>query len=213
MQVTPALPWGTTTEGGVIKLKKAVTQQDLLDGVLKWTVTDYHGSDVTGRILRASNNKLVLADGNGMHMYEISDFSQSTKILELTKLQGSTESLLSVEFPAVIAPQGDVQVFKDRFGYELATGTLSKVYVRVNKPWSGINSGWLVGPGPSDEGKNFAAVAPETGGSNYYGINLWIDWNDVNSLTPYSEGQMVEVSYGQAGSLIVTGFDTMFSKP
>ena len=206
MRVSPALPWGAATERGVIRLNKYVSQQDLLDGILKWTVSD-QGSDYSAEIIRDSDNKLVLEDGNGQLMYEIADFDNLTKVLELTRVPDSSESLLSVEFPAVIAPQGDVQVFADRFGYKLATGTLSKVYVRVNKPWVGEDSGWTVGPGPSDEGKTFQAEAPN------YGINLWIDWNSISQLTPYSEGQMVEVSYGAGDSLDITGFDTMFSKP
>lgn len=211
MRTSPALPWSADTERGTIRLNKYVSQQDLLDGVLKWSVSDYHGTDVQGTIARTSGDKLVLQDGNGQLMYEFANFDYQTNVLELTRLQGSSESLVGVEFPAVIAPQGDVQVFKDRFGYELATGTLSKVYVRINKPWVGDDSGWGLG-GPDYEFAAFTAVSP-TNGSGTYGFSLWVDWVPAERSTPYEAGQMVEVSYGAGGSLNLDEYETDFEKP
>lgn len=211
MRTSPALPWSADTERGTIRLNKYVSQQDLIDGILKWSVSDYHGTDLPGTIARTSGNKLVLQDANGQLMYEIADFSQSTNVLELTRVQGSSESLVSVEFPAVIAPQGDVQVFKDRFGYELATGTLSKVYVRINKPWIGDDSGWNLGT-PDMENAAFLANSP-TGGSGTYNFSLWVDWTSEDRSTPYEVGQMVEVTYGAGDSLDITSYETDFEKP
>lgn len=102
MRTSPALPWSAETERGTIRLNKTVSQQDLLDGILKWTVSDYHGTNLQGVIARTSGNKLVLQDGNGQILYEIADFSQSTNVLELTRDPGSSESLISVEFAVII---------------------------------------------------------------------------------------------------------------
>lgn len=102
MRTSPALPWSAETERGTIRLNKTVSQQDLLDGILKWTVSDYHGTNLQGVIARTSGNKLVLQDGNGQILYEIADFSQSTNVLELTRDPGSSESLVSVEFAVII---------------------------------------------------------------------------------------------------------------
>lgn len=209
MQPRPALPWSADTERGTIRLNKYVSQQDLLDGILKWTVSDYHGTDVPGVIARTSGNKLVLQDGNGQTMYEIADFSYSTNVLELTRVPGSSESLINVEFPAVIAPQGDVQVFKDRFGYELATGTLSKVYVRINTPWVGDDSGWGIGA-PQIEETCFVATSP-TGGLGTYAFSLWVDWTSEERNTPFEAGQMVEVTYGIGDSLDVSNYQKIFN--
>lgn len=145
-------------------------------------------------------------------MYEFANFDYQTNVLELTRLQGSSESLVGVEFPTVIAPLGDVQIFKDRFGYDYATGNISKVYARINKPWSGVNSGYMRGGGPDLIGTNFQAIAPD-GSENHYGINLWVDWNSVYSDVPYNAGQFVEITYGLSDSEDVSNYDVAFMKP
>lgn len=214
MQVTPALPWGTTTEGGVIKLKKAVTYQDLLDGILRWTL-DKNETDEVGHIVagEVGDRKLYLSNTRGDKVYTIAAFTDPTRQLTLTRHADAPAdtSLKSAVFPAVIAPQGDVQVFKDRFGYELATGTLSKVYVRINKPWVGDNSGWVIG-NPSMENAAFSAISP-TDVPGTYNFSLWVDWTSENRNTPYEVGQMVEVTYGAGDSLDITNYETDFEKP
>lgn len=214
MQVTPALPWGTTTEGGVIKLKKAVTYEDLLDGILRWTL-DKNGTDEVGQIVagEVGDRNLYVANTRGDKVYTIAAFTDPTTQLSLTRHADAPAdtSLKSAVFPAVIAPQGDVQVFKDRFGYELATGTLSKVYVRINKPWVGDDSGWGIG-NPDIENAAFTALSP-TNGSGAYNFYLWVDWVSAERNTPYEAGQMVEVTYGAGDALLVTNYETDFEKP
>lgn len=214
MQVTPALPWGTTTEGGVIKLKKAVTYEDILDGILRWTL-DKNATNEVGQIVagEVGDRNLYVANTRGDKVYTIAAFTDPTRQLTLTRHADAPAdtSLKSAVFPAVIAPQGDVQVFKDRFGYELATGTLSKVYVRINKPWVGDDSGWVIG-NPNMENAAFSAISP-TGGSGTYNFYLWVDWTSENRNTPYEVGQMVEVTYDAGDPLDITNYETDFEKP
>lgn len=214
MQVTPALPWGTTTEGGVIKLKKAVTRQDLLDGILRWTL-DKNATDEVGQIVAGElgDRKLYVANTRGDKVYTIAAFTDPTTKLTLTRHTDAPAdtSLKSAVFPAVIAPQGDVQIFKDRFGYEYASGVVSKLYARVNNPWVGLNSGWAV-LNPSDEGSNFSAIGPELEGEPY-GMEVYLSFATNDQITPYEEGEIVEVIYAQAGTLDVTGYDTIFRQP
>ena len=214
MQVTPALPWGTTTEGGVIKLKKAVTYQDLLDGILRWTL-DKNETDEVGQVVagEVGDRNLYVANTRGDKVYTIEAFTDPTTQLSLTRHADAPAdtSLKSAVFPAVIAPQGDVQIFNDLFGYELATGTLSKVYVRINKPWVGDDSGWVIGS-PNMENAAFSAISPSNG-SGSYNFYLWVDWTSEERNTPYEAGQMVEVSYGAGDSLNITTYETDFEKP
>ena len=119
--------------------------------------------------------------------------------------------ITEIELRQPIAPQGDVQVFKDPFGYEYATGSLSKVYVRINTPWVGDDSGWVIGT-PNMKNAAFSAISP-TGGSGTYNFSLWVDWTSEERNTPYEAGQMVEVSYGAGDSLDITQYETDFEKP
>lgn len=213
MQVTPALPWDTT-EGGIIKLKKAVTYQDLLDGILRWTL-DKNAAVEVGQIVagEVGDRKLYVANTRGDKVYAIAEFTDPTNQLTLTRHADAPAdtSLKSAVLPAVIAPHGDVQVFKDRFGYELASGTLSKVYVRINTPWVGDDSGWGIGS-PQMENACFIATSP-TGGLGTYAFSLWVDWTSEERNTPFEAGQMVEVTYGIGDSLDVTLYETDFEKP
>ena len=61
----------------------------------------------------------------------------------------------------VIPVEGDIQVFANPECTEYATGNVNTVYVRINTPWSGINSGWVVGTG-DDEGSTFSAFSPSS---------------------------------------------------
>lgn len=86
MQVTPALPWGPTTEGGVIKLKKAVTYQDLLDGILRWTL-DKNETDEVGQVVagEVGDRSLYISNTRGDKVYTIAAFTDPTNRLTLTR--------------------------------------------------------------------------------------------------------------------------------
>lgn len=193
MQVTPALPWGTTTEGGVIKLKKAVTYEDILDGILRWTL-DKNGTDEVGQIVagEVGDRNLYVANTRGDKVYTIAAFTNPTRQLTLTRHADAPAdtSLKSAEFPAVIAPLGDFQIFKDRFGYEYATGRLSTVYARVNNPW--VNP-FSIGNGSVWQ-NSIAATAPiPQTPNNKYSLSIWVDFTseEFNSI---EAGQIIPCS-------------------
>lgn len=121
-----------------------------------------------------------------------------------------SNNLTGIKVAYPIPVMGDVQVFKDPNCYDLATGSLSKVYVRINKPWVGNNSGWVIG---SDEINNayFRAISP-VNGEGSYSFELWGAWSPTEQNIPYEAGQIVEANR-VAGALNVTTFETDFEKP
>lgn len=105
---------------------------------------------------------------------------------------------------------GDVQVFLDPECTQYATGTVSTVYVRINVPWSGIDSGWIVGD-YNDPPSCFAAYSPSTEApGDPYDMSLWVDFFP-SVVGPYTAGQVVALT--TSGSDDVTGYTTVFSKP
>lgn len=195
MQVTPALPWGTTTEGGVIKLKKAVTYNDLRDGILRWTL-DKNDTDEVGQIVagEVGDRKLYVANSRGDKVYTIAAFTDPTNQLTLTRHADAPAdtSLKSAVFPAVIAPLGDIQLFKDRFGYEYANGSLSTVYARVNNPWE---SPFSIGNGSVWQNSMSATAPTAQSPNNKYSLSIWVDFTseEFNSI---QAGQIIPCSNG-----------------
>lgn len=196
MEAIPPLPWAADVQGGTLKLSKAVSLRDLIDGVLKIKVTSNHG-ETDGKIKEyPSDHKIYIDDGNGNFMYEIERFEGYSKRIRLTKTESttSTEALISVEFPAVIAPLGDIQLFKDPFGYEYADGTLSTVYARVNNPWA---SPFTIGNGSVWQ-NSMLATAPTTQSPNdKYSIAIWVDFTS-EEFSNIQAGQIIPCSTNAA---------------
>lgn len=88
MQVSPALPWDMNT-GGVITLAKAITQTDLINGVLKFV----DQNDKSYAIV-LDDGHLYLKDASLRNVYEI-ELSNDGKALFLTHNENGTP-LLSV---------------------------------------------------------------------------------------------------------------------
>lgn len=106
--------------------------------------------------------------------------------------------------------EGDVQVFLDPECTQYATGLVDTVYVRINVPWSGIDSGWSNG-NYSDPTKLFVAYSPTLENpSDPYDFSLWVDFF-ATVQGPYYAGQVVEAT--TSGAFDVTGYTTVFSKP
>lgn len=111
--------------------------------------------------------------------------------------------------PTPIPVEGDVQIFADAACTEYATGVVSKIYARINVPWSGMDSGWAV-LGESD-GDKFVANGP-TNVDNTYSVNVWVDFQSADSNVPFTAGAVIECTYG-SDPFDVTGYTTIFSKP
>lgn len=98
VQTVPALPWPTGDGGGIIKLSRRVTEQDLIDGILKITL-DNAGREYNASIVRYQDNTLrVVADND---VFTIDPIPQTSDTLTLTRIAGEAAqaySLVSVEF-------------------------------------------------------------------------------------------------------------------
>lgn len=93
MLVTPALPWPTGDTGGTIKLSRRVTEQELIDGILKITL-DNAGREYDARIVRYQDNTLrVVADND---VFNIDPIPQSSDTLTLTRIAGEAAQAYSV---------------------------------------------------------------------------------------------------------------------
>lgn len=97
VRTVPALPWPTGDGGGTIKLSRVVTEQELIDGILKITL-DNDGREYNATILRDPNNTLrVKADND---VFIISPIPHGSNTLTLTRIDDPTAraySLISVE--------------------------------------------------------------------------------------------------------------------
>lgn len=104
-----------------------------------------------------------------------------------------------------------MQVFANPECTQYATGEVDTVYVRINTPWSGADSGWTVGS-PGDDGSVFVAYAPTTEDPDVdYDFMLWVDFI-AQADGPYTAGQVVEAKFGD-GPLDITDYTKVFSKP
>lgn len=112
--------------------------------------------------------------------------------------------------PSPIPVVGDVQVFLDSECTQYATGTVDTVYVRINVPWGGLNSGWSVGS-PTSASSFFDAIAPSSDypDDDIY-FNVWVDFI-ATLFGPYSAGQVVPATFPDPFD--VTGYTTVFSRP
>lgn len=111
--------------------------------------------------------------------------------------------------PTPIPVEGDIQIFANPECTEYATGVVSKVYARINVPWSGLNSGWRVNGETS--GNRINAWGPD-GEDNWYSIIAWEDFFSSNVQNPYTEGEIVELSF-EPHTQDVTNYTKVFSKP
>lgn len=138
MLVTPALPWPTGDGGGIIKLSRRVTEQDLIDGILKITL-DNAGREYNASIVRYQDNTLrVVADND---VFTIDPIPQTSDTLTLTRLQDSAAqaySLVNVE----LAQKRLAEVFADEDCTQRPQVGIQydKLYVRVNKPMTDGNT-------------------------------------------------------------------------
>lgn len=103
MRTVPALPWPTGDGGGIIKLSRRVTEQDLIDGILKITL-DNAGREYNASIVRYQDNTLrVVADND---VFTIDPIPQTSDTLTLTRIAGEAAqaySLINVELVPTIA--------------------------------------------------------------------------------------------------------------
>ncbi len=105
-----------------------------------------------------------------------------------------------------IPVEGDVQIFADAECTQYATGTVDRVYVRVNVPW-GFGEGWTDG--------ELEARAPD---SEFPDDPYWIlyDMDIVSNNShnePFTAGQVVELNYDAPDPIDITDFQKVFSRP
>lgn len=131
VQTVPALPWPTGDGGGIIKLSRRVTEQDLIDGILKITL-DNAGREYNASIVRYQDNTLrVVADND---VFTIDPIPQTSDTLTLTRIAGEAAqaySLINVE----LATERLAEIFKN---YDLTEkpqvgDTASILYIKINK--------------------------------------------------------------------------------
>ena len=112
--------------------------------------------------------------------------------------------------PTPIPVEGDVQVFADPECTRYPSGVVETVYVRINVPWVGLNSGWVVG---NSEDNFFQAFSPDDDvPDDPYQFSVYIDYNSAED-GPYTAGQVVEAIYINPGGLDVTDFQKVFTRP
>lgn len=102
-----------------------------------------------------------------------------------------------------------MQVFANPECTEYATGEVNTVYVRINVPWTDVDSGWDV----SGEGlgTHFEAYAPTSEDPDVaYEFVLWANFGSQTD-GPYTAGQVV--SAVGPGVTDVTDFTMVFTKP
>lgn len=112
--------------------------------------------------------------------------------------------------PTPIPVEGDVQVFADPECTRYPSGEVETLYVRINVPWVGLNSGWTVG-GPDDMSSFFVAYSPnDEYPDDPYNFIVYIDfYSTVDG--PYTAGQVVEAIYPDGYD--VTNFQKVFTRP
>lgn len=112
----------------------------------------------------------------------------------------------------VIAPEGDVQVFKDQQCTEYATGAEQTVYVRLNTA-VGFGEGFTVGDG-SVQGDHFNVTAPSEGHDDdpYY-VQVWDMWGSDDFTEAFTEGQVVKCGNGNPDFEPISNVTTVFYKP
>ena len=172
-----------------------------------WTL----GFDALGKYYDPIPADAVLVQGENIVENETSfsvDYFGTTINVVDGVVQGDV-TFAQIPAPSPIPVEGDVQVFLDPECTQYATGEVEKVYVRINTPWSGVESGWDV---TNQTGSViFSALSPTTEyPSDPYGFNLWVDFS-AEKAEPYNAGEVVEVGLGS--TFDVTGFTTVFSKP
>lgn len=97
MLVTPALPWPSGDGGGIIKLSRRISEDDLLAGAVKFTF-DNAGRESVGSVVRNQNNQLIIRVDNDIFI--VSPFPYGTDTLTLTRAAGEAAqaySLIKVE--------------------------------------------------------------------------------------------------------------------
>lgn len=122
-----------------------------------------------------------------------------SKILNNGDIPGGHEIV-----PGPIAPEGDIQVFSDPDCMSYATGSVRKVYVRVNKDF-GVNGSHDYGTGEN----SIKVGAPSTEEPNHpYFIWAYVDFSSGDGTAPFTSGQIVECTAESA--IDVTNFDKVF---
>ena len=97
VRTVPALPWPTGDGGGTIKLSRVVTEQQLIDGILKITL-DNDGREYNASILRDQHDTLRIKADNDVFI--ISPIPHGSDTLTLTRIDDPTAraySLINVE--------------------------------------------------------------------------------------------------------------------
>lgn len=103
-----------------------------------------------------------------------------------------------------------MQIFQNPECTQYATGEVEDVYVRINTPWSGVDSGWdSIG---ASDGDSFEALAPSSENPDQqYQVYAWVDFISASQSEPYSAGQVVKATL--EGGADVTSYTKVFSKP
>lgn len=118
--------------------------------------------------------------------------------------------LRAIRTPEPMPVEGDVQIFADPECTQYATGEVDTVYVRINVPWNGLDSGWAVG-NSMKPGTCFVANSPTPEDPNDpYAIFVYVDYMSTVE-GPYEAGQVVEAKIDSA--LDITNFQKVFSRP
>lgn len=147
------------------------------------------------------------------------DDEELQELLEKAKQNGTQATTVLTEIaeinsskPKPIPVVGDVQIFADpectKYANELTEPT-DTLYVRINKPWVGLDSGWVVGSAPN----SFAAMSPVSEApDDPYSVMVYADFIYDKGDKPFSTGEVVKV---QSSEPIDIGSDyvVIFSKP
>lgn len=112
--------------------------------------------------------------------------------------------------PTPIPVEGDVQVFADPECTRYPSGEVDTIYVRINVPWVGLDSGWEVGD-TGDSSTYFLAISPYSDApDDPYTFMCWVDYFALED-GPYVAGQIVEAKASEAYD--VTDFQKVFTRP
>ena len=101
MQVTPALPWDETVEGGTVALRSPMTLQQLLDGNLL-PVISQHQQNVFGEFVVYPSDNMLYISAGGSFAFKVTnvDTRASSAVyseLELERVEGNHDTLVSIQ--------------------------------------------------------------------------------------------------------------------
>lgn len=133
VRTVPALPWPTGDTGGTIRFTHPITEYDLLDGSIRFTLEKNDGRIYNVSASRNQTLGLTIQADNAVFLIE--PIGHSTNEITLTRIndqQAFLYSLVNVQ----IAASRLAEVYKDEECTQKPTegDILEKVYIKVYKP-------------------------------------------------------------------------------